>query len=109
MARRLRKLPYRWKNYFLVSKQTVNVADGQTKPKIPMSKRCIVDIKNLGGDRVEVRLHGDGKPVSIHREALPMHQLLILSGDAGNETGWLVIIHRIEPGQPPPPLVKSPN
>jgi hypothetical protein len=109
LARRLKKLPYRWKNYFLVSSQTVEVSDGETKAKVAMSKRCILDIKNLGASRVEVRLHGDGKPVSVHRESLPMHQLLILSGDAGNETGWLVIIRRVEEGEPPPPLVKGTN
>jgi len=111
LARRLKKLPYRWKYYFLVSKQTVDVADGESKSKISMSKRCVLDIKNLGTNRVEVRLHGDGNPVSVHRESLPMHQLFIVSGDAGNETGWLVIIHRIDPRAepPPPPLVRSTN
>ena len=96
LAKRLRKLPYRWKNYFLVNQQEVQVADGETKTKITVSPRCILDIRNLGANRIEVRLHGDGKPVSVHREALPIRGLLILSGDAGNETGWLVIIRRVE-------------
>jgi len=109
MVRRLKRQPFRWKSYFLVSRQTVEVADGETKSKITMSKRCVLDVKNLGTNRVEVRLHGDGKPVSVHRETLPMHQVLVLSGDAGNETGWLVIVHRVDHIDAPPPLVKSPN
>jgi hypothetical protein len=110
LARRLRKLPYKWKNYFLVHREVAEVADGETKAKISMSKRCVLDIKNLGTNRVEVRLHGDGKPVSVHTETLPIRQLLILSGDAGNETGWLVIIRLVQRlDSPPPPLVKGTN
>ena len=59
-----------------------------------MSPRCVLEIKNLGDERVEVRLHGNGKPVSIHKESLKDNGLLVLGGEAANETAWLVTIRK---------------
>jgi hypothetical protein len=94
LARRLQKAPYRWKNYFEVNRQIVEVRVGETKTNIPMSKRCTLDIKNLGENRVEVKLHGDGKPVSTHRESLAKNGMFVLGGDAGNQTAWFVTIRK---------------
>src|ERR1700749_2059809 len=52
LAHRLSKAPYRWKNYFEVNREVVDIAVGETKTKIPISKRCLLDIKNLGDNRV---------------------------------------------------------
>ncbi|MDB6067554.1 MAG: hypothetical protein JWR26_3762 [Pedosphaera sp.] len=99
MAKKLDKSPYKWKNYFEVNRQVVEIAPGETKKNIKMSDRCTVDIKNLGDDhgRVEVTLHGDGKVVSRHVEPLPDNWPLILAGDAKNDTAWLVSIKKLEP------------
>ncbi len=35
-----------------------------------MSKHCALDIKNLGTNRVQIKLYGDGKPVSSNKESL---------------------------------------
>lgn len=97
LTRRLKHSPYRWKNYFEENHQTVEIPVGETKSKIVMSEHCTLDIKNLGNDRVEVRLHGNGKPVSIHQESLAKNGLLVLGGEAANETAWLVTIRKALP------------
>ena len=94
IARRLANGPYRWKNYFEVNRQSINIAVGETKTKIPMSDHCTLDIKNMGANRVEIKLHGDGKDVSTHRESLANKHLFVVAGDAGNKTGWLVTIRQ---------------
>ena len=96
LAHRLSRTPYRWKNYFEVNRQVDEVHVGETKTNISISKHCTLDIKNLGTNRVEVKLHGDGKHVSTHSESLAKNGLLILAGDAGNETAWLVTIRKRE-------------
>jgi hypothetical protein len=106
LTRRLKGSPYRWKNYFEENHQVVEIPVGQTKAKIIMSDRCTLDIKNLGDERVEVRLHGNGKPVSVHKESLKGNGLLVLGGDAANETAWLVTIRKAAPPTSPPPLAK---
>jgi hypothetical protein len=96
LAKKLGKTPYRWKNYFMENRQIVEVKAGETKSKIIMSPHCTLDIKNLGSERIEVKLHGDGKQVSSHTESLSKDWVLILSGNAPNETAWLVTIRKAD-------------
>jgi hypothetical protein len=91
--------PYKWKYYYEVpTRQPFDVRVGETQKKIRMSDRCTIDIKNLGKTRVEVRLYGEGKPVFINSEPLTDDWPLVYAGDAGNETGWFVVIRKVKPG-----------
>lgn len=92
LAKRLAKGPYRWKHYFKVNEVVVEIPVKQAKAGIVMSDQCTLDIKNLGTSRIQVDLHGKGKPVLIHQESLTKNGLLVLSGDSGNNTAWLVAI-----------------
>lgn len=100
LSKRLKESPYRWKNYFEENHQEVEIPVGQTRSKIVMSDRCTLDIKNLGGEKVEVRLHGNGKPVSVHQESLSKNGLLVIGGPAANSTAWLVTIRKAAPANP---------
>ena len=100
LARKLSNSPYRWKNYFEVNRVVVDVPVSVTKSNVPISKQCELDIKNLGASQVEVTLHGNGKRVSSHRESLANGWQLILSGDAKNDTAWLVVIKKLDAGGP---------
>jgi len=104
LARRLKHSPYRWKNYFEESHHIVDIPVGQTRSRIVMSPHCSLDIKNLGNETVEVRLHGNGKPVSIHTESLSKNGLLVVGGQAENETAWLVTIRKAVPAASLPAL-----
>jgi hypothetical protein len=94
LAKRLDSGPYRWKHYFKVNEVVVEIPVGQTKAGIVMSDQCKLDIKNLGGSRAQVNLHGKGKPVLIHSDSVTKNSLLVLAGDAGNKTAWLVVIRQ---------------
>ncbi|MDB6019500.1 MAG: hypothetical protein JWR19_3989 [Pedosphaera sp.] len=92
-AKRLGKT-YRWKNYYEISQQAVSIPNGAVNT-IKMSDQCKLDVKYLGGDRVEIVLTGEGKPVSKHVEKLALDWPLVLSGNAKNETAWLVVIKKV--------------
>jgi len=96
LAKKLSNSPYRWKNYFEVNRVVVDVPVSVTKTNVPISKHCKLDIKNVGDNRVEVTLHGDGKPVIGHKGSLANGWQLILSGDAKNDTAWLVVIKKAD-------------
>lgn len=96
LARQLSKSPYRWKYYFEVNRKIVDVPVGAVKSNVPVSDHCKLDIKNLGTNQVEVTLHGNGKRVYSHRESLANGWRLILSGDAKNDTAWLVVIKKLD-------------
>jgi|ERR1700677_2248126 hypothetical protein len=96
LAKKLGKSPFRWKHYFEVNRSVVSMSMGEEKTGIKMSSHCTLDLKNLGKDRIETKLYGKGKLVSIHKETLPKDWPLILAGNAENETAWLVVIKRID-------------
>ncbi len=94
----LEESPYRWKYYFEVNRLVVDVPSERSLEKVTMSRHCALDIKYLGKSRgVEhmlVKLYGDGKLVSMHKESLP----LLLAGNANNGTAWFVLIRKAPPG-----------
>jgi hypothetical protein len=97
LARKLSKSPYRWKHYFTVRKEIVEVPTGETKKGVTMSKHCVLDITNLGTNRVQVKLYGEGKLVSCNTEPFVDNWPLIFAGSAGNETAWLVVLRKVKP------------
>ena len=93
VQRLLASSPYRWQHYYEVNKRVEDIESDKSKDKIVMSSHCELDVKYLGNRRVQVKLYGDGKLLSTHRESLP----LLLAGDARNDTAWLVLIRMTEP------------
>ena len=89
------KIPLRWKNYFEVSRTNFVVKAGETKRQ-PMSEKCQLLVKNLDNSNVEVTLFGKGKEVMNRKQALPRGEILVLGGNAPNDTAWLVILRQAE-------------
>lgn len=98
LAKRLSKSPYRWKHYFQVNRNMVEIPSGATVSNIKMSRHCGLDIKNLGSGNAEVALYGEGKLVSKHKESLAKDRLLVLGGNASDETAWFVVIRKVDSG-----------
>jgi hypothetical protein len=93
---KLRATPYKWKHYFEVHQTNVVLHSKELK-KIEMSKHCLLEATNRNDGRIQLNLYGEGKPVSKHTEPLPPGQIVILSGPSKNDTGWLVLIQRLDP------------
>jgi hypothetical protein len=94
LARKMSKTPYKYKNYFEVDRKTVVVSANTTK-RIVMSERCELEMRLPAADRIEVKLIGQGKPVSRHIEPLPVGQILILSGDDKDDNAWLIVLRQL--------------
>jgi hypothetical protein len=90
----LQETPYRWNYYYEVNRVVVDVPSERSLEKIIMSRHCMLDMKYLGRDHMQVKLYGDGRLVSLHKERLP----LLLAGDALNGTAWFVLIRKAPPG-----------
>jgi hypothetical protein len=101
IAKRFVGGPFHWKYYYEVNRQTVNLTNSEGK-RLTMSEHCVLDIKNTGTYRVQVKLFGDGKLVSTHGESLAKNHMLVLSGNSGNSTAWLVPIR-----QKPQPIASA--
>ena len=88
---------FKWKYYYEVNRQPVNVSASGTPMHVKMSDHCTLDVQYLKDGHLEVMLFGDGKLVSTHREKMSTGWKTVLAGDAKNDTAWLVIIKKVEP------------
>ncbi|MEW6305308.1 MAG: hypothetical protein AB1705_17670 [Verrucomicrobiota bacterium] len=86
----------KWKYYFEVNRQTPSIPVNASK-SVSLSAKCRVDVKNLGGSRIEVNLFGDGKHVRKEVQVLKDGNWLILAGDDKNDTAWFVVIKKLPP------------
>jgi len=94
IEKKLRHLPFRWKNYFEVTRKTLHV-DRDASEKITLSKECDLEVKNLGDNLLEVSLYGKGKLVSRIKQKLPEGELLVTGGNAENLTAWFVVLRQM--------------
>jgi hypothetical protein len=94
LAKKLGKI-FKWKNYFEVNRQNAMIPSRQSR-KLTMSKRCVIEVQELEGPRVEVRLFGDGKLVNKTVEALTPGGLLTVAGPDKNENAWFIVLQAEE-------------
>jgi hypothetical protein len=95
VAKKLKQLPLKWSNYFVVNKKNLEVPPAAAK-KEPISEKCAIEVKDLGKSMFEITLFGRGEKVVKRTQALPVGEILALGGNAPNETSWLVVVKRLE-------------
>ena len=93
VAKKLKKLPFKWQHYFEVNNKQFAIAEGETK-KIVLSKDCEIKVRNSGKNAVEVQLFGKGECVGKISQALPKDELLVMGGNAANFTAWFVVLRQ---------------
>lgn len=92
IRKKLDELPLKWENYFEVNRKLFSLARGG-KGKVDLSDKCSVEIKDLEGNQVEVKLFDkDGKAVFGRKQPLPQGEVLLLSGNAPDKTAWFVSV-----------------
>jgi hypothetical protein len=95
LLKKLHELPLKWTNYFVVNRKVLEVPlKGATKAAL--SNKYEVEVKHLGGAKLEVSSFGKGKPVGKRTQPLPKSETLILGGNDKGGTTWLVMLKRIE-------------
>jgi hypothetical protein len=93
-AEKLRKV-FKWKSYFIVNR-VVKVVPSRGANSFELSKKCTVEIRELEGPRVEVKLIGQGKEVHKTTKPLTKGEWFVLAGDDKNESAWFVIITELD-------------
>lgn len=95
MRKKLRELPLKWKNYFVVTNVPFAL-EQRASSEVTLSDKCRLAVKDVGEPHVEVSLIGQGEPVLKRTQQLHKGKMLVLGGDAPDQTGWLVVLKRIE-------------
>jgi len=95
VEKRLKSLPFKWQHYFEVKRKQFTVQHAKTQ-RINLSKDCVIEVKNLENDQVEVTLLGKGEVVGRIKQKLPDGETLVLGGNAANFTGWFVVLRPVK-------------
>lgn len=94
MAEKLRKV-FKWKNYFVVNRLEKTVPSRGSN-RFVLSDKCTIEITELEGPQVEVRLIGEGKEVHKAKKGLIRGEWFTYAGDDKNNTAWFVIIRQMD-------------
>jgi len=104
LAKKLQELPFKWKSYFEVNRQTFTINDKEYK-KVVMSDKCFIEVKDKGDSKVTVKLYGQGKMTQRVDKPLPKDETLAIGGDDKHDTAWFVTVRPVEA----PPSKPAPN
>lgn len=91
---KLRKI-FKWKHYFVINKVQGEVPSRGTN-SFKLSDKCTIEVIELAGPRIEVRLIGEGKPVVKATKDLAPGEWVTIGGDDKDGTGWFVLINQLE-------------
>jgi hypothetical protein len=83
IEKKLKHLPLKWEHYYVESGKKFTVASDGNK-KISLSKTCVVSVKNLGQERVELTLVDQDKTVGRITQSLRKGQTLVAGAGADN-------------------------
>ncbi len=86
---------FKWKNYFEVNR-VVKPVPSRSSSRFELSKKCMLEIKELEGPKIEVKFIGDGKDVHKTTYTIAKGVPVIYSGDDKNQSAWFVIITELE-------------
>jgi hypothetical protein len=94
-AKKLRKV-FPWKNYFVEKKVIGHVLSRGTN-QFKLSDKCTIEITELEGPKVEVKLIGKGRPVHKATKELRKGEWFVYTGDDDKkECAWFVIITELD-------------
>jgi hypothetical protein len=94
LAKKLREMPLKWKNFFEVNRQTFTI-NTTNYTKIVLSKKCTIEVKDKGGNNVTVKLYGEGKQVNRVDKPLPKGEVLTIGGDAKDNNAWFITVRPV--------------
>jgi hypothetical protein len=86
---------FQWKHYYEIRK-TNDVVISRTTKAVKISDKCQVEITELAGPNVEVRLIGEGKPVNKTSKPLQRGEFFTIGGGDKGGGAWFVVIRQLE-------------
>jgi hypothetical protein len=98
VAKKLKDIPLKWKNFFEVNRTNFVVTPAAVRT-VAVSEKCRLEVSIKANSNLEVMLIGKGKEVFKRTQPLPVGEILAISGNSPNDTGWLVVLHQIAAGK----------
>jgi hypothetical protein len=90
------KLAYfKWKHYYVMNTVVADIPSRETR-KLKMSEPCTVEITELEGPKIEVKVIGKGIPVSKTVKQIVKGEFIIIGGDAENKCAWFIVLTQLQ-------------
>ncbi len=86
---------FRWKNYWEVDRQTVQVSAGKPT-RVRLSQEREIEIEMRTKDELEIRLYTAGKLVRRSRQAVES-KMTIMGGGWEKAESWFIVVRRDKP------------
>jgi hypothetical protein len=91
VAKKLKSLPLKWSNYFVVSSKKFSVPKGEEKQE--KLGDCDVKVKNLGQSQVVITISGKKGTIGTTTGELSKAQLFVTGA---NETNLFVVLKQVD-------------
>jgi hypothetical protein len=86
---------FRWKNYWEINRQKVEVAAG-TKTRITLSKERAVEIDLSQPEKRKVMAFSYDKPICVSTQPISK-SMTIIGADRGAKSSWFAVVRRDKP------------
>ena len=98
VQKKLASLPLKWTKFYEMNRETFSPADQAAKEskRVVLSDKCTLEVRHVEGDKFEVALIGNHKPVWTGVQPLLRKEILVLGGNAPDASAWLVTLKRLE-------------
>ena len=86
---------FKWKHYYAMNTVVADIPSRETR-KLKMSEPCTVEITELEGPKIEVKVVGKGIPVNKTVKQIVKGEFIVIGGDAENKCAWFVVLTQLE-------------
>ena len=85
----------KWKYYYTINNIVADIPSRETR-KLKMSEPCTIEITELEGPKIELKVIGKGKPVNKTVKQIVKGETIVIGGDAENKCAWFVVLTQLE-------------
>ena len=86
---------FKWKYYYVMNTVVADVPNRETR-KLKISDPCTIEITELEGPKIEVKVIGKGVPVSKTVKQIVKGEFITIGGDAENKSAWFIVLTQLE-------------
>jgi len=89
------KACFKWNYYYMINTVVQDIPSRETR-KLKVSDQCMLEITELEGPKIEVKVIGKGVPVSKTVKQIVKGESITIGGDAENKCAWFIVLTQLE-------------
>jgi hypothetical protein len=86
---------FKWKYYYVMNTVVTDIPSRETR-KLKMSEPCTIEITEMEGPRIELKVIGKGIAVNKTVKQIVKGEFITIGGDAENKSAWFIVLTQLE-------------